>query len=138
MKPELVLANASPITTAWRTREVYYTDRNAGAIMAVHLDTKATRTVVKLPSQARGAQFAVNCDETLLVGIGPDPDGKTIPRTPPPGDPGTGGTLMGQWSAGTPKMLYTVNAKTGEFKINREDEIIAGTLMCAGGEVLKK
>jgi NAD(P) transhydrogenase subunit alpha len=31
-----------------------------------------------------------------------------------------------------------LDAKTGEFKINREDEIIAGTLVCAGGEVLKK
>ncbi len=31
-----------------------------------------------------------------------------------------------------------LDAKTGEFKINREDEIIAGTLMCAGGEVTKK
>jgi len=31
-----------------------------------------------------------------------------------------------------------LDAKTGEFKINREDEIIAGTLMCAGGEVVKK
>ena len=30
-----------------------------------------------------------------------------------------------------------LDAKTGEFKINREDEIIACTLMCAGGEVLK-
>ncbi len=30
-----------------------------------------------------------------------------------------------------------LDAKTGEFKINREDEIIAGTLLCAGGEVLK-
>ncbi len=31
-----------------------------------------------------------------------------------------------------------LDAKTGEFNINREDEIIAGTLVCAGGEVLKK
>ncbi len=31
-----------------------------------------------------------------------------------------------------------LDAKTGEFKINREDEIIAGTLVCAGGEVLKR
>lgn len=30
-----------------------------------------------------------------------------------------------------------LDAKTGEFKINREDEVIAGTLACAGGEVLK-
>lgn len=31
-----------------------------------------------------------------------------------------------------------LDAKTGEFKIAREDEIIAGTLMCMNGEVLKK
>jgi H+-translocating NAD(P) transhydrogenase subunit alpha len=30
-----------------------------------------------------------------------------------------------------------LDAKTGEFKINREDEVIAGTLVCAGGELLK-
>ena len=31
-----------------------------------------------------------------------------------------------------------LDAKTGAFKIDREDEIIAGTLVCAGGAVLKK
>ena len=31
-----------------------------------------------------------------------------------------------------------LDAKTGEFKINREDEVIAGTLVCAGGEVTQK
>lgn len=31
-----------------------------------------------------------------------------------------------------------LDANTGELKINREDEIIAGTLVCAGGEVIKK
>jgi NAD(P) transhydrogenase subunit alpha len=31
-----------------------------------------------------------------------------------------------------------LDAKSGEFKINREDEIIAGTLLCAGGEITKK
>jgi NAD(P) transhydrogenase subunit alpha len=31
-----------------------------------------------------------------------------------------------------------LDAKTGEFKINREDEVIAGTLVCAGGETTKK
>jgi NAD(P) transhydrogenase subunit alpha len=41
------------------------------------------------------------------------------------------------------KNLYNIlalmlDAKTGEFKIDREDEIIAGTLVCAGGEVVKK
>ena len=41
------------------------------------------------------------------------------------------------------KNLYNIlalmlDAKTGEFKIDREDEIIAGTLVCADGEVVKK
>jgi NAD(P) transhydrogenase subunit alpha len=31
-----------------------------------------------------------------------------------------------------------LDAKTGEFRINREDEIIAGTLVCTDGEVTKK
>jgi H+-translocating NAD(P) transhydrogenase subunit alpha len=31
-----------------------------------------------------------------------------------------------------------LDAKTGEFKIDRDDEIIAGTLLCANGEVVKK
>lgn len=31
-----------------------------------------------------------------------------------------------------------LDAKNGEFKVDREDEIIAGTLVCADGEVIKK
>jgi NAD(P) transhydrogenase subunit alpha len=31
-----------------------------------------------------------------------------------------------------------LDAKTGEFRINRDDEIIAGTLLCMNGEVVKK
>jgi H+-translocating NAD(P) transhydrogenase subunit alpha len=31
-----------------------------------------------------------------------------------------------------------LDPKTGEFKINREDEIIAGTLVCADGTVIGK
>lgn len=35
-------------------------------------------------------------------------------------------------------LALMLDVRTGEFKIDREDEIIAGTLVCAGGEVLKK
>jgi NAD(P) transhydrogenase subunit alpha len=35
-------------------------------------------------------------------------------------------------------LALMLDAKTGEFKIDRSDEIIAGTLVCAGGEVVKK
>ena len=31
-----------------------------------------------------------------------------------------------------------VDAKTGQLNLNREDEIIAGSLVCTGGEVVKR
>ena len=31
-----------------------------------------------------------------------------------------------------------LDANSGEFKVNREDEVIGGTLVCAGGEVINK
>jgi NAD(P) transhydrogenase subunit alpha len=31
-----------------------------------------------------------------------------------------------------------VDPKNGELKLNREDEIIAGSLICVGGELVKK
>jgi oligogalacturonide lyase len=134
-KTELVLANASPIAMASRTREAYFFDRAENAVKAVHVDTKAVREVVKLPPQARGAQFAINCDESLLVAIGPDPEGKTIPRTPPPG--GMGGNLEPQWAAGTPKMIYTVNIKTGEFKVVHRENDWTNHLQCSPTDPLQ-
>src|SRR5690606_5387475 len=71
-KIETVLPNASPIATAWRTREAYYIDRQRGSMMAVHLDSKAIREVVKLPPQARNGAYALNCDESLLFGVAQD------------------------------------------------------------------
>jgi oligogalacturonide lyase len=128
-KVELILAGKSAIATAWRTREAYYVDREQRALMAVHLDTKAVREVVKLPAQASGGQFALNCDESLLVGIGPDPDGKTIPRTPPPD--GMGGPLEENWARGTPKMIFTINVKTGEFKVIHRENDWTNHLQCS-------
>lgn len=126
---EVVLADAAPIATAWRTREAYFFARSENTLKAVHLDTRIVREVVKLPPQARGAQFAINCDESLLVAIGPDPDGKTVPRTPPAD--GRGGTLEAQWAAGTPKMIYTVNVKTGEFKVLHRENDWTNHLQCS-------
>jgi oligogalacturonide lyase len=124
-----VLPGSNPIATAWRTREAYFVDRDHHALMAVQLDSKATREVVRIPAEASSGQFALNCDETLLVGIGPDPDGKTIPRTAPPG--GMGGSLETNWAKGTPKRIFTINIKTGEFRVIHRENDWTNHLQCS-------
>ncbi len=134
-KVEIIAADARVIATAWRTREAYV--RRGDAIIAIHLDTKTVREVTQLPAPARvrSGQYAINCDETLLVGIAPDPDGQTIPRTPPTG--GSGGTLEAQWSAGTPKMIYTVDLKTGAFRVIHRENDWTNHLQCSPTDPLQ-
>ena len=132
-KVEVIAPGVRAIATAWRTREAYF--RRNDSIIAVHLDTKKEREVLKLPPQAtaRGGAFALNCDESLLVGIAPDPDGKVTPRLPPSGvlAPATPGSLEPNWAAGTPKMIYTVNLKTGEFKVLHRENDWTNHLQCS-------
>ncbi len=134
-KIEIVAANTRAIATAWRTREAYV--RRENSIVAIHLDTHAERTVIALPEIAhgRGGQFALNCDESLLVGIARDPDGPTIPRTPPPG--GAGGTLEAQWAAGTAKMIYTIDVKTGAFRVIHRENDWTNHLQCSPTDPLQ-
>ena len=134
-KLEIVAANTRAIATAWRTREAYV--RRENAIVALHLDTHTERTVLALPEVARGrgAAYALNCDESLLVGIARDPDGQTLPRTPPPG--GAGGTLEAQWAAGTPKMIYTIDVKTGAFRVLHRENDWTNHLQCSPTDPLQ-
>jgi oligogalacturonide lyase len=126
---ELILPEASPIATAWRTREVYFFDRAANSLRAVHVDTRKVRDVVRLPDLARGTQFAVNCDESELILIGPDPGGRTVPRTPPSG--GAGGTLEAQWAAGTPKMISSIDIRTGSMRVLHRENDWTNHLQCS-------
>jgi oligogalacturonide lyase len=64
--PKVVVPGAQAIATAWRTPEVYY--HKAGVLYATDLETKATRWL----AATRGS--VVNADETLVVGIEPDPE----------------------------------------------------------------
>jgi oligogalacturonide lyase len=64
--PEVVVLGAQAIATAWRTPDVYY--RKDGVLYATNLETNATRRL----AATRGS--VVNADETLVVGIEPDPD----------------------------------------------------------------
>jgi oligogalacturonide lyase len=114
----VVTGRVGVLVTGHKTGQVYYT--RDGAIYATDLDTHATREIAKIPS-FRGGNITINADETLIVGVGVDPDGKAVPRTPPSG--GTEQGLERRWSAGTPMVLYVVNIKTGEVKvIHREND----------------
>ena len=110
---QIVEGRVNILVTGHKTGQIYYT--RDGAIFATNLDTKETREVAKIPTQSgRGGAIAVNADETMLVGVAADPDEKTVPRTPPPN--GNGGSLERNWAAGTAKMLYTIDIKTGTFR----------------------
>lgn len=73
---------------------------------------------------------AVNADETLLVGIGYDPEGKVVPRTPPGGQP-LGGRLGPAWAAGVPRVLYTIDVATGETKVIHHSNDWLNHLQCS-------
>jgi oligogalacturonide lyase len=133
-KIELVAPGARALATAWRTREVYI--RRTNTLIAVNLDTKAERKVITFPPQFGGrGGIAINADESLVVGIGPDPEGKTIPRTPPSG--GMGGGLEWNWAAGTPKEIYTIDTKTGEVKIIHRENDWSNHLQCSPTDPLQ-
>ena len=130
-KFEVVLPNVNPIAMAWRTREAYF--MQDGTLMAVNVDTKAVRSVVKMPPEARGSAI-INCDESLIVGIGADPDGKVMPKLPPSGkliENPAPGSLEPQWAAGNPVRIFTVDVKTGEFKVLRHENNWTNHLQCS-------
>ena len=71
---QVVTGRVGVLVTGRKTGKIYYT--RDGAVHATDLGTHATREIVKIPSDlGRGGSIAVNADETLLVGIAPDPEG---------------------------------------------------------------
>lgn len=113
---QIVTGEVVILTVGRKSGDVFYVRRSGegSAVYATALDTGATREVVKLPPGTNRGNLAINADETLLVGIGPDPDGKPEPRQLPPGS--SGGRLGRRWSEGLPMMLYTIDVRTGAFK----------------------
>ena len=102
-----------------KSRQVYYLQ--GGSIHATHLDTKATREIVKLPAGLTGASgLALNADETLIASTGSDPkarelakdkgEAKEQPKTPP---------VAGKKNfapGGRSLVLFTINIQSGEIK----------------------
>jgi oligogalacturonide lyase len=89
--------------------------RGTGEVYAANLDSHEERLVAKLPKDFGGGNVAINADETMLVGIGRDPEGKVEPRKVPQG---TGeGRLTPGWQSGEPRLIYTVDLKSGDVKV---------------------
>ncbi|MDI1335640.1 MAG: oligogalacturonate lyase family protein [Lacunisphaera sp.] len=100
------------LVTGRQSGDIYYT-RNR-AVFATNLDTHATHEVAKLPADVDGTNITINADESLIVGIGVDKEGKAEPRALP--HDGPPGGLEGRWAQGLPMVLFTINLATGEVK----------------------
>jgi oligogalacturonide lyase len=106
MEP-LGVERAGQVVVGKKTRQVFYS--RDGSVYATHLDTRATREIVKLPAEIRGGSgLAVNADETLLAGSYVEAG----PRRTPSG----GGSLEARWAARQPMRLYTIDVRTGAVK----------------------
>lgn len=126
------MGGSSGIEVGRKSRQVYYGVRGeAGTVIrATHLDTKATRDVVKLPFFA--AFNGINADETLLIGtmsergssFRPPPppdtkadskDGKEPAATPRSGF-GKRPSLASRTNVPRSMKFYSADLKTGEVK----------------------
>jgi oligogalacturonide lyase len=115
----VVEGRAGQVVVGRKTRQVFYT--RDGSVFTTHLDTRATREIVKLPPEIRrGSGLAVNADETLLAGSyvegGPRRTNESSPQGAEQGFRRRGGNLETRWAAHLPMRLYTININTGELK----------------------
>ena len=122
-KIELIVeGRASNLIVGRKTRQVFYV--RDGAVMATHLDTKATREIVKRAELRTGAGLAINADETLLGGSFVEggalgnfqPPASSTPGQRPDSYPSKGEMMERRLAAKLPMALYTINVKTGEVK----------------------
>jgi oligogalacturonide lyase len=118
-KIELIVAGrTSNLIVGRKTRQAFYL--KDGAVMATHLDTKATREIIRNAALRTGSGFAINADETLLGGSMIESGQNFTPTTARPAGadeyPSKGQMMEQRWAAKLPMALYTVNIKSGEVK----------------------
>lgn len=130
---QIVKGRAFPLTVGRKSGDVYYVRREDGVttVYATNLESGATHEVVKLPKDVGRGNLAVNSDETLLVGISIDPHGKAEPHKLPNGNLGVDSRLGRRWAMGLPMMLYTINIKTGAFKVIHRSHWWLNHLQCS-------
>jgi beta-galactosidase len=103
---ERILTGAvSHVVVGPKTRQVFYL--KDGAVYATHLDTKATRLIVREPLLRSGSGLAVNATETALAGSLVEAGAPPAPQ---------GGGLEARWAAKLPMALYTIDIASGTMK----------------------
>jgi oligogalacturonide lyase len=111
----IVEGRASKIIVGRKTHQVFYLQGDT--VFSTNVDTRATREILKNPKLRSGDGFALNADETILVGSynqdGPAP---SAPRPATGAKAGERPSLEARWAARVPMALYTINIKTGELK----------------------
>ena len=80
-------------------------------------------------NSSAAAMSPINADETMIVAIGRDPDGKAVPRTPPDGR--FEGRLLPAWASGAPRVLYTIDIASGESKVIHRSNDWLNHLQCS-------
>ena len=115
---QIVEGRTASLVVGRKSRQVFYI--RDGAVMATHLDTRATREILRKPELRTGSGLAINADETLLGGSMIEGGASFTPATPRPAGadeyPGKGSMLEQRWAARLPMALYTIEIRTGEFK----------------------
>jgi len=100
-----------------------------GEVFAANLDTHQERHVASLSKDFRTGNLAINADETTLVVIGTDPNGKKVPRKNPRGP--IAGRLLPGWASGDARVIYTINLATGETKVIHRSNDWLNHLQCS-------
>lgn len=124
----LVTGPVQVLVTGRKTGDIYYI--RDGDVLATNADTRETRRVATLPGERRSrGNVMVNADETLIVGIGADPDGKIVSRTAP--EAHRADRLTERWGAGNPRQLYTIDVATGKLNVIHRSNDWLNHLQCS-------
>jgi oligogalacturonide lyase len=113
----LVSGRVHHMVVGKKSRQAFYMKDDT--VYATHLDTRATRTIVKRSELRSGSGLTVNADETVLAGSYTEGGPATMPppAAAPRGTPAViESRLEARWAARRPMVLYTIRIKTGEVE----------------------
>jgi oligogalacturonide lyase len=115
----LVEGRVSNLVVGRRTRQAFYLKN--GVVYATDVDSGATRKILEDARLRTGSGFGLSADETLLAGSlmkgEYTPPGPAAPANPLAAPPPQESSLEARWAARVPMAIYTIDVKTGAFRI---------------------